>query len=111
MTKIDHDMVDQLRALGAPLEVIEAAAAPAEPVQTDIHVWEDNWPAVAMFVGLKTQWRMHFGMAGVHYQGLDYGAVEVALRLANIPRRDRPAMLDDLRTMEQAALPLLNEKD
>jgi hypothetical protein len=89
--------------------VIAAAEAPAQPTVIDFHVWEENWRAVSLFVGLATQWRMHIGMAGVHYQGLDYGAVEVALRLERVPRSDWPQTFHDLQTMERAALPLLND--
>ena len=101
----------QLRELGAPQEVIDAALAKRVPVLIDFLVWEENWRAVSLFLALETQWRMHLGMAGVYYQGLDYEAVEATLRLERIPRREWPAVFDDLRTMERAALPLLNEKD
>ncbi|TWI65168.1 uncharacterized protein DUF1799 [Pseudoduganella lurida] len=89
--------------------MIAAAEAPVQPAVIDFQVWEENWRTVSLFVGLATQWRMHIGMAGVHYQGLDYGAVEVALRLERVPRADWPQTFRDLQTMERAALPLLND--
>lgn len=80
-----------------------------DPVLVDFLVWEDNWRAVSLFAGLATQWRMHMGMAGVYYQGLDYNAVEAALRLERVPRSAWQETFRDLQTMERAALPLLNE--
>lgn len=87
-----------------------AAAARPRREQPDFLVWDENWRAVTLFVGLATQWRLHLGMAGVYYQGLDYAAVEAALRLERIAPRDWPALFADLRVMERAALPLMNEK-
>jgi hypothetical protein len=108
---VDSDIVAQLRLLGAPDDVIEAARAPVLPVIVDFMVWEENWRTVSLFLGLATQWRVHIGMAGAHYQGLDYVAVEAALRLEGVPRRDRPDLFHDLQAMERAALPLLNDSD
>ena len=105
---MDNDIVEQLRMLGAPPEVI-AAAIPAAPIAVDFLVWEDNWRAVSLFSGLATQWRMHIGMAGVHYQGLDYTAVETTLRLERVPRVLWTETFRELQVMERAALPLLNE--
>jgi Phage related hypothetical protein (DUF1799) len=101
--------VAQLRALGAPASVIEGAESDTAPATDDCLVWEENWLAVSVFVGLRTQWRLHVGMGGAIYQGLDYMAVEAALRLQRVPRRDWPALFDDLQVMEAAALPLLND--
>jgi len=95
--------------LSAPPEVIEAAIPRVEPVAVDFLVWEENWRAVSLFAGLATQWRMHIGMAGVHYQGLDYDAVKTVLMLKRVPRSAWPETFDDLQVMERAALPLLNE--
>lgn len=81
-----------------------AASAPKE----DFEVWEENWPAVEMFLRLQTQWRIIGGMA-VAYMGLDYQAVAWMFSLYNVeqPRQ----LLEDLQVMEAAALPLLNQRD
>jgi len=101
--------VAQLEALGAPASVLESATIDPAPASQDCLVWEENWQAVSVFLSLRTQWRMHVGMAGAIYQGLDYGAVEAVLRLQRVPRQYWPALLDDLLVMEAAALPLLND--
>lgn len=62
-------------------------------------MWPENWPAVALFVELTTQWR--FGPAGP--TGLDYGVLPILC-----PEwRDH---FDDLRVMEAAALEEMRKK-
>jgi len=68
-------------------------------------VFEENWPAVEVFLRLATQWRLG-AMGGVF--GLDYTAVEAVLRML---RTDNPReIFDSIQVMEYAALPVLNEK-
>lgn len=68
-------------------------------------MWEENWPVVEMFLRLQTQWRTSMG--GVI--GLDYMAVEWLLRLYEV--EDQRSMLEDLQTMEGAALSVINKKE
>lgn len=35
-------------------------------------VWEENWPALQLFLSLRTQWCIVEGMGGASYQGLNY---------------------------------------
>lgn len=58
-----------------------------------------------MFLRLQTQWRTSMG--GVI--GLDYMAVEWLLRLYGV--EDQRSMLEDLQTMEGAALSVINKKE
>ncbi len=78
----------------------------ALPEQTVEHfeVWEENWPAVEMFLRCQTQWRTT--MNGL--LGLDYGAVAWLLRLYEV--EDPRALLEDLQVMEAAALMFLQER-
>ena len=78
-------------------------ALPEQP-SLDYEVWEENWPAVEMFLRCQTQWRTT--MNGV--LGLDYGAVAWILRLYEV--EDPRALLEDLQVMEAAALMLINER-
>lgn len=70
-------------------------------------VWDSNWPAVTAFLGVATQWRVVArGMAGVlQWLGLDYAAVDVALRRLGAP----DAVFADLQVMEAAALETFGE--
>jgi len=75
----------------------------AEP-EADFQVWEENWPAVEMFLRCQTQWRT--SMAGL--LGLDYGAVAWLLRLYEV--ENQRAVLEDLQVMEAAAMSVLNKR-
>lgn len=60
-------------------------------------LWAELWPVVRVFLAMRTQWRA--GPAGVI--GMDYAALD---RCGEpLPRRRR-SFMEDLRTMELAAL-------
>ena len=79
-------------------------ALPAVERADDFEVWEENWPAVEMFLRCQTQWRTT--MSGL--LGLDYVAVGYMLSLYSVenPR----ALLEDLQVMEAAALMAINAR-
>ena len=78
-------------------------ALPEQP-SVDCEVWEENWPAVEMFLRVQTQWRTT--MKGL--LGLDYQAVAWLLRLYEV--EDPRALLEDLQVMEAAALITINSR-
>ena len=90
-------MVDETEADAAALGIV----MPEQPPE-DFEVFEENWPAVEMFLRLQTQWRTT--MNGL--LGLDYGAVAWLLRLYEV--EDPRALLEDLQVMEAAALLSIN---
>lgn len=75
-----------------------------EQSSVDCEVWEENWPAVEMFLRVQTQWRTT--MNGL--LGLDYGAVAWILRLYEV--EDPRALLEDLQVMEAAAMAAINDR-
>ncbi len=62
-------------------------------------MWEENWPAVELFLRVQTQWRT--GMNGPI--GLDYVAVAWVLKLVAEEATHR-TLLEDLQIMEGAVL-------
>lgn len=67
-------------------------------------------PVVKLFSRLRSQWRMLAGgMGGLVYTGLDYSAVEPVMRLTACTTSKPERLFDQLRTMEIAALQVLNE--
>lgn len=68
-------------------------------------MWPENEPALRCFLALQTQWRTG-PLGGV--LGLDYQGVHAALRMMKV--KGIAVMFDQLRTMESAALPILNAK-
>ncbi len=72
------------------------------PVQAlEFHLWPENVPALELWGVVATQWRQS-DMGG--RTGLDYTAVQSAMRLHDVPRSERAARFEDLRTMERSAL-------
>ncbi len=67
-------------------------------------VWEENWQAVEMFLRCQTQWRAT--MNGV--LGLDYAAVGYVLSL--YAADDQRSLLEDIQTMEAAAMTVINSR-
>ena len=64
-------------------------------------MWEENWESVMMFLRMGTQWQV--SMAG--YTGMKYEVLLCSGGLFDLYNvKDRRTMLEDLRTMEAAAL-------
>ena len=74
---------------------------PEQPT-VDCEVWEENWPAVEMFLRVQTQWRTT--MNGI--MGLDYGAVAWLFKMYSV--EDPRSLLEDLQVMEAAAMAVIN---
>lgn len=74
------------------------------PVAAEFEVHPDNWATVEMFLRLQTQWRST--MNGVI--GLDYSAAQWLFRLYEV--QDERALLEDLQTMEVAAMQAINKQ-
>lgn len=95
---VDAEAVAEFAALGVKVEADPDAGAPTE-------VWPPNWPVMSAWLECQTSWRVATTPAGLLWIGLDYGAVRLVL-----DDMDTPAgVFADLRFMERAALPVLNE--
>lgn len=67
-----------------------------------------NWQSLMAFLDCDTQWRVAgVGMAGMLWIGLDYTACDIVFRRKGYP----DPVFQDLRVMEEAALPILNSGD
>lgn len=86
--------------MGAPQEVIDKIITAEQPVEQDFEVWEENWPAVEMWLRVCTQWRV--GMNGP--VGLDYNILPWLFEMYDVQKPKD--MLDDLQVMETAFLTL-----
>jgi hypothetical protein len=91
---------------GFPEEQIEEARKRSADVE-ECEVWPENWRAVRYFVRLGTQWRVG-GMGDLI--GLDYAAVESALRMLAVQRSRWSSLFKDFQVMEAAAVDYLREK-
>jgi len=81
------------------LTLEEASGPPVE-------IWPDNIIAVNVFVAMSTQWRT--GVSGA--TGLDYGVLPHVMRLVGVGVKDRAAVFDEIRLMEDAALEMMRIK-
>lgn len=73
----------------------------------EVLVWPENWPAVALFRALQTQWAV--GPTG-QLTGLRYEAIPVVCQALRIrPRRQR-RLFAELQVMERAVLKALHEE-
>jgi len=71
-------------------------------------VWEENWESLMMFLRMQTQWNVTMG----GYVGLKYEVLLGAGGLMSLYDVDNPReLLEDIQTMEAAALAELNKKD
>jgi len=69
----------------------------------DFEVWDENWPAVEMWLRLQTQWRTSFG----GLIGLDYVAAKWMFQLYEV--EDQKEMMDCIIVMERSALSAISE--
>lgn len=87
------ELEDSARLMGLQL--------PAELLQPQpealCDVWEDNWPAVRLFMAMQTQVRVSF--QGL--EGFDYTALPVVERRLGITPRQAAEAFDNLRVMER----------
>lgn len=89
-----------MAAFGAPVEIIETV----ESQKTDFEVFEDNWPAVEMFIRLQTQWQVIPG----GWVGLNYQSLEFLLKIHKLA--NKAEIVESIQIMEAAALQILNER-
>lgn len=71
-------MIEDLRAFGAPDDVIAAHIEALKPAVRDepFLVHHVNVKAVKLFIAMQTQWREVATTAGLFRRGLDYGVIK-----------------------------------
>ena len=80
--------------------------APDKEQDEDFEVAEANWASLLFFLACDTQWRVAGTFGSLFWVGLDYAACDVIARRLQVP----DAAWADLKMIEGAALPVLNEK-
>lgn len=95
-------------AEGVPTEAeIRAAGFSPEDYEDDyVECWPDNWPAFRLFADLSTQWRT----AMTSFIGLDYSVLFHRMDRMHLSQDDYDDLFADIRTLEGAALVVLNRK-
>lgn len=99
------DIAKQFEAMGRRVKNVKVET---EPV---FKVWDMNWPAVAAFLALQTQWRVAslstYERARLVPTGLDYAVVPQILTHLRIKKRRR--VFAQLQILEHAALATYQE--
>ena len=72
-----------------------------------IEVWPENWQAVQLFVRVGTQWRVGAGGAS----GLDYNILFRLMDRMQLDPDEWDFLLEDIRTLESAALVAMRYDD
>lgn len=83
-------------------EARDYVAAQGEAAPAVFGVWADNEEALAVFLRLKRQWRLH-PFSGKPL-GLDHAAIPSTLMLMGVPRKRWPGVFDRLAVCEDVAL-------
>jgi Phage related hypothetical protein (DUF1799) len=80
----------------------------SKPQDEDFEIWQDNLPALEIFLACHKQWRILTGGDKPWYQGLRYLEVEAVMRIRRI--KNQAAVFADVQVMEEAAMTALNER-
>lgn len=75
----------------------------------NVPIWPDMKDAVGLFFALSTQWKwVGAGMAGAFRSGIDYNSIAPAALGLGLTMT--PALFNDIRTLELAALDVWSKK-
>lgn len=102
----DDNVIQGLIAFGAPDAVIEAARRNMQNNDDHCEVWPENWQSVLFYLAVRTQWIIS---AAGGYVGLNYIAIEAAMRIKAIRKPKMKTLFNDLQIIEHTMLPLLNK--
>jgi len=73
-------------------------------------VWEEHWPALELFLAMRTQWRIISGMGGAQHQGIDYTALYGHPKFARLDYGEQDSLLAQIQHIEVGALAAMNEQ-
>ena len=102
------DRVEDVRAADA---AVLGIASPTDDAPTTYAIWREQWPALELFLALRTQWRIIAGMAGAQHQGLDYTALYGHPKYARLDYDEQEKLLAQIQHIESGAVAALNEQN
>ncbi|WP_447043970.1 DUF1799 domain-containing protein [Vreelandella sp. H-I2] len=73
-------------------------------------MWEEHWPALELFLAMRTQWRMVIGMAGGQRLGIDYTSLYGHPKFARLDYDEQDQLLVQIQHIEAGALAAMNEQ-
>lgn len=109
---VDDQMLANIKASGAPPEVIAEWEAARTPPPPDFEVHEDNWEVFMMFTQrLAGQWEIAAGFGAVIRVGIPLPRIESLFNLLSISAENRLQLLDEIQLMEASALAVFNKAE
>lgn len=73
-------------------------------------MWEEHWPALELFLAMRTQWRTAIGMAGGQRLGIDYTSLYGHPKFARLDYDEQDKLLGQIQHIEAGALAAFNEQ-
>ncbi|WP_185856312.1 DUF1799 domain-containing protein [Vreelandella populi] len=73
-------------------------------------MWEEHWPALELFLAMRTQWRVVASMAGERRQGIDYNALYGHPKYARLDYDAQDTLLAQIQHIEAGALAVMSEQ-
>jgi|TARA_R110001583_G_scaffold192029_1_gene358073 hypothetical protein len=73
-------------------------------------VWEEHWPALELFLAMRTQWRTATGMAGGQRLGIDYTSLYGHPKFAHLDYDEQDKLLAQIQHIEAGALAAFNNQ-
>ncbi|MEL7893517.1 DUF1799 domain-containing protein [Vreelandella neptunia] len=73
-------------------------------------VWEEHWPALELFLAMRTQWRTAIGMGGGQRLGIDYTSLYGHPKFARLDYEEQDKLLGQIQYIEAGALAAFNEQ-
>lgn len=90
------------------MNIVLAEDAPTEPEEPEhFGVYPDNQEVIGWFLLMQRRWQVSEG----HYLRLDDAALLAQMELRGVKKKHRTRLLDELMTMESAALEVLNKAE
>lgn len=105
--EIDDELRIQCKALGIdPSKIVSQVANDGGPPPFEL--WEEHLESFEVFYACRNQWRIAVGFGGAWYQGLDFTAVDVAMRCLGVPGERHREVFSQLQVMEDEGVKVLN---
>lgn len=105
--EIDDDLRRQCATLGIdPSKLVSDKANAGGP--EDFELWPEHQNALEVFYACRHQWRVAVGFGGAWFQGLDFSAVDVAIRHLGICHEAQREVFEQLLVMESEGVEVLN---
>lgn len=103
------EAIEDAKLFGIPEAAIAALEGEGSDQAEELGIWPDNIEIVMAFASIASQWRVaSIGTGGLHFLGLDYTAVRVALGAQKI--RVTPELWAGLMIMETAGRQAANAR-